>query len=71
MDGLQQDVKIAGKTKMNKTISEKIAEELCSVQPMPNDCIKNLHDAGKSKNELIKEGYKPVSGLGLMWVKDE
>jgi len=37
---------------------------------MPNDAIKNLYKASKSKEELQAEGYNPVSGLGLVWIKD-
>lgn len=50
---------------------KKLAEELVSVQPMPNDAIKKLYEASKKEEQLKAEGYKPVSGLGLMWVKEE
>lgn len=50
---------------------KKLAEELASVQPMPNDAIKGLYELSKSEEELLAEGYKPVSGLGLMWTKDK
>ena len=48
-----------------------LAAEICSVQPMPNNAISELYKAAKSRDELIKEGYKPVSNLGLMWIKDD
>ena len=49
---------------------KEIAEELCAVQPMPADTFKKLYDAAKSEEELIKEGYKPVSeDTRLMWIK--
>lgn len=54
-----------------KSIAEQIGEQLVSVQPMPNDCFKNLYEASKTEDELRKDGYKPVSGLGLIWVKNE
>lgn len=50
---------------------KKLAEELISVQPMPDNAIKGLYEISKSKEELEAEGYKPVSGLGLMWVKKD
>jgi hypothetical protein len=52
-----------------KTFAEKLAEELCSVQPMPSDIFKNLYECAKKEEDLIKEGYKPVSRLRLMWIK--
>ncbi len=48
-----------------------IAKELISVQPMPDNCLKGLREFSKSEKELKAEGYKPVSGLGLMWIKDD
>jgi hypothetical protein len=37
---------------------------------MPKDVIKKLYEQSMTREELKKEGYKPVSRLGLMWVKD-
>jgi hypothetical protein len=51
------------------SLSKKIAEELCSVQPMPSDVFKKLYEHGMTEERLIKEGYEPVSRLGLMWIK--
>lgn len=48
-----------------------LAADICSVQPMPNNVISELYIAAKSRDELIEEGYKPVSNLGLMWIKDD
>jgi len=55
----------------NKKVSlaEQIANEIVSVQPMSGDLIKELYEQSMTKEELKKEGYKPVSRLGLMWVK--
>ena len=50
---------------------EQIAQELVNVQPMPSDCIKNLHDASMDTKQLMDSGYEPVSGLGLVWMKKE
>lgn len=54
-----------------KKIAEDIARELLSVQPMDSNVLSDLYKASKSREELIKEGYKPVSRMGLLWVKDE
>ena len=48
-----------------------IARQLLSVQPMSNNTFKNVYEAAKTQEELEAEGYKPVSSMGLMWVKDE
>ena len=48
-----------------------LAAEICSVQPMPNNAISELYKAAKDRDELIEEGYKPVSNLGLLWIKDD
>ena len=50
---------------------KKIAEELCSVQPMPSNLIADLYKEAKSTEELKAEGYEPVSRLGLLWVKKD
>lgn len=50
---------------------KKLAEELCRVQPMPDNAIKGIYELSKSEKELRAEGYKPVSGSGLMWTKDD
>ena len=57
-----------------KDIAKRMAEEICSVQPMPSDMamiMKTLYESGKSEKELKEQGYKPVSSLGLLWVKDD
>jgi hypothetical protein len=59
--------KLLAETRLN--ISQKIAEELVSVQPMPSETFADLYSASKSKEELEAEGYEPVSRIGLMWVK--
>lgn len=54
-----------------KTIADEIARQLLSVQPMEGDLIANLYKASKPKEELVAEGYEPVSKIGLMWVKKD
>jgi hypothetical protein len=50
---------------------EDIAKQLVNVQPMSSDCLEGLRELSKSEQELRAEGYKPVSGLGLMWIKED
>ena len=61
---------------MNERIRElakqqvkQIAEELCSVQPMPNNIMKELYDSAKDKQWLEENGYEPVSSHEILWVK--
>lgn len=49
---------------------ESIAQDILSVQPM-TDSLKGLFDAGQTHEELISQGYSPVSRMGLLYVKDE
>ena len=49
----------------------KLAEDFCSVQPMPGNVFADLYKVAKSTEELKAEGYEPVSNLGLMWIKKE
>lgn len=50
---------------------EQIAKEIITVQPMPIKVFHDLYKSAKSKEELIKEGYKPVSSLEFMYVIDD
>jgi len=56
-----------------KKIAEDIAKEILSVQPMDEagKALNQLYKQSKSKEQLINESYKPVSGLGLMWIKND
>lgn len=60
-----EDIKNLSIAEIRKLYMDKIAEELCSVQPMsfyPTE--------GKSEQWLIENGYEPVdSQTRLMWVK--
>lgn len=55
-----------------KSIAEDIARQLISVQPMDEagKALTELYKQSKSKEELLADGYKPVSNMGLMWVKE-
>jgi hypothetical protein len=57
-------------TNKKVSLADQIANEIVSVQPMPKDVIKELYEQSMTREELKKEGYKPVSRLGLMWVKE-
>lgn len=46
-----------------------IAEELVSVQPMPANAFSELMKVAESRKELEESGYKPVSNIGLLWIK--
>ena len=45
--------------------------EIISVQPMDQTIMKDLYNASKSEEDLKAEGYKPVSRLGLLWIKED
>ena len=55
-----------------KSIAEDIARQLISVQPMDEagKALTELYKQAKSKEELLADGYKPVSDMGLMWIKE-
>ena len=48
-----------------------MAADICSVQPMPDHALADLYKNALSREELVAKGYKPVSNLGLMWIKDD
>lgn len=54
------------------TFSEDIAKEILSVQPMDEagKAFKYLYDHSRDEKDLIADGYKPVSKIGLMYIKD-
>ena len=55
-----------------KNFAEDIARQLVSVQPMDGSgkALNELYKQSKTKEELIAEGYNPVSNMGLMWIKE-
>ena len=55
---------------MNNSV-KKMVEDILSVQPMPKDCMKTLFEQSSDQEDLIKDGYKPVSRIGLLWIKED
>jgi len=55
--------------KAGLSLAEQIANDIVSVQPMPNNIIKELYDNSMSEEQLKKESYSPLSNLKLVWVK--
>lgn len=56
---------------MRKTFMDKIASDILSVQPMSPTLLDGVFENAKTRDQLITEGYKPVSQMGLMWIKKE
>jgi len=56
---------------LKKMWPQKLAEELCSVQPMPSDLMEKAMAGAKDEKWLRETGYEPVSHHGLMWIKKE
>lgn len=56
-------------TNKKVSLADQIANDIVSVQPMPNNIIKDLYDNSMSEEQLKKEGYSPLSNLNLVWVK--
>jgi len=54
---------------VRKMNPQRIAEDICDVQPMPNDLMKRTMEAAKDEKWLIENGYEPVSHHRLMWTK--
>ena len=50
---------------------KKLADDILSVQPMSDNIMKDLFETATDKAELEKNGYKPVSRLGLLWIKED
>jgi len=57
--------------KIRAIMPDQIANKIVSVQPMPSASFVAIYDHSKSEEELKKEGYKPVSQMGMMWIKEE
>lgn len=51
-------------------LTDQLAEEICSVQPMPDELFQELLDASENPETLERDGYKPISRIGLLWVKE-
>jgi hypothetical protein len=46
-----------------------LVKELVNVQPMGDNVMKNLIDESMTEQELIDNGFTPVSDHGIMWIK--
>lgn len=57
--------------KVREILVNDMAQQICSVQPMVINQLQHLYEVGETTEELKKRGYRPVSRIGLMWVKDE
>ena len=55
---------------VRNTSPDNIAREISEVQPMDN-VSPLLYNLCKTEEELIKEGFKPISSMGLLWIKNE
>ena len=56
---------------IGKDMARKIAEEIISVHPTDPEIFSKIKENSMTREELIVNGYEPVSKLGLMWVKKE
>lgn len=56
---------------VRRSIPEQLADEICGVQPMDSQVVRNLLDGSESEAQLRADGFKPVSRLGLLWTKDK
>jgi hypothetical protein len=71
-----QLIDVDEKLKQCRDMVAKMAEDLCSVQPMPSTIMKDLIDSAdkRTKEQLIADGYEPVdpvSNMPLMWIKKD
>jgi hypothetical protein len=56
--------------KLAKRRVEDMARDISAVQPMPPTIFQDLIAAGKSREWLEENGYRPVDGeTGLLWIK--
>ena len=56
---------------IRNTMPDQIAKELISIQPMGNNVISDLYKVSLTETELKEQGYKSVSDMGLMWIKND
>lgn len=56
-----------------KRAVEQMIKELASVQPMheAGKAITQMYDSSRTEQQLIHDGYTPVSHLKLMWIKKD
>jgi hypothetical protein len=55
---------------VRRSLPDQLADEICSVQPMDSQVVRNLLEGSESEAQLRADGFKPISRLGLLWVKD-
>lgn len=71
LDGGNQELyNLAWKIVAREQVNQ-MARELVSVQPMPDDLMKKIGDHAHKDVDLKTLGYRPVSQLGLLWIKDD
>lgn len=52
---------------LRNSVPKAIAESLVDVHPMDPTLFKQAMDAGMTEEQLIAEGYEPVSHMKLLW----
>ena len=64
-----EDLMKAGEN-VGKRMFQKLCEDMVNVQPMSGN-VGEIFNHGNvlTREELIEKGYKPVSSLGLLWIK--
>jgi len=55
---------------VRKTMPDQIAKDILEVNVVDPNIMKELYENSKSEEELVKEGFKPVSGMKLVWTKE-
>lgn len=58
-------------TETARKLIESMIKEITFVQPMPGNVISDLYKMSETEQELKEKGYKPVSNLRLMWLKED
>jgi hypothetical protein len=54
---------------VRRTRPDEIAKEICSVQPLSDDVLRYLTSEASTDADLIEHGFRPVSSLGLVWIR--
>lgn len=54
-----------------KAVHQRMVLDLVNVQPMDANTAMIFGSEGLTTKELKEQGYRPVSRLGLMWIKDD
>jgi hypothetical protein len=56
---------------LRNSVPKAIAESLVNDQPMDPTLFKQAMDAGMTEEQLVAEGYEPVSHTKLLWRKKD